>query len=151
MTVFPSRRAQVLLPHYGRTGDAYHDIEESPNYALSSGRELKFIEAPFLHFPGAFVTYDSHARILFSGDIWAALGTEWKLVVTDFESHIIQMNLFHLDYIPCNAAARGFVKKLADIAIDVILPQHGSVIGPDHVRQALTYLKNVQCGLDIIY
>jgi flavorubredoxin len=86
--VITTPRTQVLLPHYGRSGYPYYDVTENPVYALPSGASLKFVEAPFLHFPGAFVTYDTQARYLFSRDIWAALDLAWTLTVNSFEEHI---------------------------------------------------------------
>jgi flavorubredoxin len=151
MRVFTSPRTQVLLPHYGRSDYAYCDVTENPSYALPSGASLKFVEAPFLHFPGAFVTYDTQARYLFSGDIWAALDLDWSLTVDSFDAHIPKMNLFHLDYMASNLAARGFVRRIEHLAIDAILPQHGSILGPQHVVAALDYLRNLRCGTDIIY
>lgn len=151
MQVFTSPRTQVLLPHYGRSGYAYYDVAENPVYSLPSGASLRFIEAPFLHFPGAFTTYDSQARYLFSGDIWAALDLDWTLTVDSFEQHIPKMDLFHLDYMASNLAARGFVGRIENLAIDAILPQHGSILGPQHVAAALDYLRKLRCGTDIIY
>jgi flavorubredoxin len=149
--VFTSPRTQVLLPHYGRSGYPYYDVTEKPVYALPSGASLKFVEAPFLHFPGAFVTYDTRARYLFSGDIWAALDMDWTLTVDSFEAHVPKMNLFHLDYMASNLAARGFVRRIEHLAIDAILPQHGSILGPQHVPVALDYLRKLRCGTDVIY
>ncbi|MDD2926611.1 MBL fold metallo-hydrolase [Rhodoferax sp.] len=151
MRVFTTPRTQVLLPHYGRSDYWYCDVSSHPVYTMPSGARLNFIEAPFLHFPGAFVTYDAQARYLFSGDIWAALDLDWTLVVDSFEKHVPKMNLFHLDYMASNLAARGFVKRIEHLAIDAILPQHGSILGSQHVAAALDYLRQLHCGTDIIY
>lgn len=151
MRVFTSPRTQVLLPHYGRPDYQYYDVTEKPVYGLPSGASLNFVEAPFLHFPGAFVTYDTQARYLFSGDIWAALDLDWTLTVDSFEDHVPKMNLFHLDYMASNLAARGFLKRIENLPIDAILPQHGSILGPRHIQAALEYLRNLRCGTDIIY
>ena len=120
-------------------------------YTFNNGRVLEFVEAPFLHFPGAFTTYDLSSKFLFSGDIWAALDIQWDLVVDDFESHIDNMNLFHIDYMASNKAARGFVSNIEDKEIDGILPQHGSIINKENVVGALDYLRELRCGTDIIY
>lgn len=151
MCVFTTPRTQVLLPHYGRSDYQYYDVTEKPVYTMPSGAELKFIEAPFLHFPGAFTTYDIRSRYLFSGDIWAALDLDWTLKVTSFEEHVQKMNLFHLDYMASNIAARGYIKRIEDLSVDAILPQHGSIISSEHVPAALDYLRNLRCGTDIIY
>lgn len=61
------------------------------------------------------------------------------------------MDLFHLDYMASNIAAQGFVNKLDGLEIEAILPQHGSIIPAVHVPAALQYLRELRCGLDIIY
>lgn len=150
MSVLTSPRAHVLIPHYGSRGYRFYNVEEQPTYALPGG-ELRFIPAPFLHFPGAFATYDTASGFLFSGDIWGALDMKWELVVKDYESHVISMNLFNLEYMASNKAARGFIKNLEGLPIRAILPQHGSIIGSKHVPAALDYMAGLQCGLDLIY
>jgi len=151
MTVYSTARTHVLLPHYGQLIYSAVDVAEKPVVALPSGRSLRFIEAPFLHFPGAFVTYDASTGFLFSGDIWAALDIDWRLVVENFDDHVAAMDLFHIDYMASNVAARGFVGRLGGIDVRAILPQHGSIISTAHVGAALDYLRDLRCGLDVIY
>lgn len=151
ITIITSARTNVLLPYYGCNDYNFYNISTEGRYIFKSGRELKFIEAPFLHFPGAFTTLDLSANMLFSGDIWASLDIEWDLVVSDFELHIQNMNLFHIDYMASNIAARGFVRNIEHENIEAILPQHGSIINSNNITEALEYLRNLQCGLDIIY
>ena len=151
MWVFTSPRANVLLPHYGREDYRYYDISERPDFVFSSGAMLRFIESPFLHFAGAFTTYDTSARYLFSSDIWAALDMNWSLTVEDFTAHAASMDLFHMDYMASNLAARGYARRIEDLAIDAILPQHGSIITRADVPAALEYLRNLRCGTDIAY
>ncbi len=149
--IITSSRANVLLPYYGRSGYNFYDISAKGNYTFKSGRVLKFIEAPFLHFPGAFTTLDLTTNMLFSGDIWAALDIEWNLIVSDFDIHKQNMDLFHIDYMSSNIAARGYVKKIQHEKIDAILPQHGSIIDSNNISNAIKYLNTLKCGLDIIY
>ena len=151
ITIYTSARTNVLLPYYGAPKYNFYNISTEGEYKFKSGRVLKFIEAPFLHFPGAFTTLDMSAKMLFSGDIWAALDVEWNLVVNDFEAHKSNMDLFHLDYMPSNVATNGFAKKIEHEDIEAILPQHGSIISSENVENAIDYLKNIKCGLDIIY
>lgn len=149
--IISSTRTNVLLPYYGKSDYEFYNIAESGYFTFKSGRKLKFIEAPFLHFPGAFTTLDETSKFLFSGDIFAALDIDWKLIVNDFEEHTAFMDLFHVDYMPSNIATSGFAKRIEKESLEAILPQHGSIIDKIHVLDAITYLKNLQCGLDIIY
>lgn len=149
--VFTSMRTNVLLRYYGRETYDFYDIGAMDTYTFGSGRTLRFIEAPFLHSPGAFATFDLTSGMLFSGDIWAALDIDWELIVDDFETHRHNMDLFHLDYMASNIATRGFVRKIEHERIEAILPQHGSIIPKEHVPDALHYLRELHCGLDILY
>lgn len=151
LTIISSARTNVLLPHYGISDYKFFDIAKNLEWKFKSGNILEFISAPFLHFPGAFTTLDLNASFLFSGDIWAALDTEWTLLVEDFDYHTINMDLFHVDYMASNIAARGYALKLDDKLIKAILPQHGSIIDEDNVQNAIEYLVDLQCGLDLEY
>jgi len=151
LDVYSSPRAHVLLPHYGSADYSACDTEGAPRLALPSGAALVFVPAPFMHFPGAFATFDQASGYLFSGDVWAALDIDWTLVVDDFAAHRARMKLFHMDYMASRVATQGFVRSLADLDINAILPQHGSIIGPQHVSAALDYLAGLECGLDLIY
>jgi len=151
--VMASSRTNILLPHYGISDYVYYSTEKKNNYSFrfKSGRRLQFIEAPFLHFPGAIATYDPVSRFLFSGDIWAAIDYQFEFIVKNFEGHIPKLNLFHLDYMSSSIATQGFAGKLYDYDIDAILPQHGSIISKQDVEEAIEYLEKLYCGLDLIY
>ncbi|MCP4492247.1 MAG: MBL fold metallo-hydrolase [Gammaproteobacteria bacterium] len=151
MKVISSPRTNVLLPYYGGGRYSFYDVVEQPVYRFESGHEIEFFEAPFLHFAGAFVSFDRSSQSLFSGDIWAAIQTEWQLVVGDFELHEAYLDMFHLDYMSSNIACRGFVEKVRHLPTRAILPQHGSIISHRDVLAALNYLEQIQCGTDIAY
>jgi flavorubredoxin len=151
MKVITSTRTNILITHYGKDDYNFHNITEFSTYTFLSGRKVKFIEAPFMHFPGAFATWDETSGFLFSGDIWAAIDMDWNLVISDFHRHEFKMNLFHLDYMAGNIAARGFIDRLKGVEVNAILPQHGSVIPKPFVEEAFRYLSNLRCGLDILY
>ncbi|MCP3666507.1 MAG: MBL fold metallo-hydrolase [Gammaproteobacteria bacterium] len=151
LQVLTSPRTQVLLPYYGTSNYAWHDVVEEPFFTFSNGKRLRFIEAPFLHFSGAFTTYDITSSFLMSGDVWAAIQLEWSLVVDNFEEHKTVLDLFHVDYMASNIACRGLVEKLRTLQINAILPQHGSIIDSSDVPAALAYLETLVCGTDIIY
>ncbi len=149
MDITTSLRAHILLPAYGQEHYRFFNIEES--YRLASRGKLQFIEAPFLHSPGAFATYDDESRFLFSGDIWAALDMDWTLLVQNFEAHREKLNIFNQDYMAGNIATRNFVQRLDGFAISAILPQHGAIFPEQHVAAALDYMRELRCGLDLLY
>ena len=152
LRIITSPRTQVLLPYFGKRDYQWINSEEtSAECLLPSGRKLQFISAPFLHSPAAFTTFDHASGFLFSGDIWAARSSDWKLLVHDFDAHRANMDRFHLHYMASNRACRGFTAKLQTLEIHAILPQHGSILDQCFVPQAIDYLNQLQCGLDLEY
>jgi flavorubredoxin len=130
MRVFTTPRTQVLLPHFGHSDYTYVDVEAEPVLALPSGGELRFIPAPFLHFPGAFATLDTASGFLFSGDVFASLDVGSGLWAEEFDELAANMQLFHAEYMASNIATRGFVNRLQGLAglrcgTDLIYPELG--------------------------
>lgn len=148
MDVITSLRAHILLPAYGQEHYRFFNIEEP--YRFASRRKLHFIAAPFLHSPGSFATYDETSQFLFSGDIWAALDMDWTLVAQDFAAHRDKLNMFNQDYMASNVATRHFVQHIEDLAISAILPQHGALLPQSLVPEALDYMRELRCGLDLL-
>ncbi len=151
--VITSGRTNILLPHYGISDYIFYDTGEANQHTFhfKSGNSLRFMDAHFLHFPGAIATYDTVSGFLFSGDVWASIDIDFQFVVTDFEEHKLKLNLFHLDYMSSSVATRGFARQLHSYDIKAILPQHGAIISQKDVPSAIEYLQNLRCGLDLIY
>ncbi|TSA26683.1 MAG: MBL fold metallo-hydrolase [Bacteroidetes bacterium] len=149
--VIASGRTLTLLSYFRDLPFDSINIYDHPEFRFTSGKVIHFIPSPFLHAPGAFTTYDVASKFLFSGDIWAAVDMEWTLIMDDFTRHEMKLNLFHLDYMSCNKAARGYVNRIRELEIHAIVPQHGSIIPGEFISQALDYLERLNCGLDIIY
>lgn len=149
--VITTHRTEVLLQYYTKEEINTVLVDDDFKFTFSSGNRLRFVEAPFMHFPGAFATYDPASGFLFSGDVFAALDYDWSLVVEDFTSHRPKLDLFHKDYMASNKATAGFAGKIEQLPLKAILPQHGSVIPEKYVADALSYLHNLRCGIDLIY
>ena len=137
-----------LIRHYGLKSDIYIVDDYDYKITLKSGRELEFIYAPFLHSPGAIVTYDKKTKTLFSGDIFGGVSKEWNLF--EDENLLANIKAFHQLYMPSNQILRKFLDKLDAYEIERILPQHGSVIEGESVQKAIEFLKTVPCGIDIL-
>jgi signal transduction histidine kinase len=151
MMVVTSPRINALLPCYGVDGYSWHNVVDEPVFTFSSGKRIRFIEAPYLHFAGAFTSFDEASGFLFSGDIWAAIQLKWQLIVTDFDAHKPVLDLFHRDHMSSNIACRGYIERISNLQINAILPKHGSIIDSAFVGSALHYLESLMCGTDIIY
>ncbi len=113
---------------------------------------LKFIPAHFLHSPGNFSLYDAKSKIVFSGDIGAAVvlaPTDYKHV-KDFEAHRAALESFHKRYMGSNKLCRAWVGKIEKLDVHAIAPQHGLVFEEEKVKQFLSWFKELQCGSDFL-
>lgn len=123
----------------------YYLIEEHENkLTLSSGRILEFINTPYLHFAGAFNTYDTKSKVLFSSDLFGALSYNHSVYAD--ESYMPKMLTFHEHYMPSNTVLRPIMDLLLTYDISAILPQHGSIINKD-VKKYMYALRTLECGI----
>lgn len=120
---------------------------------INFGKEyLKFIPAHFLHSPGNFSLYDSKSKVLFSGDIGAAIvntGENYKKV-ENFQKHTQHLEGFHKRYMASNKFCRAWVAKVKGLSVEKIAPQHGFVFEDENVNEFLHWFDTLQCGSDII-
>lgn len=154
ITLVCTPRTRVLLPYYGFSPDvAWLDVSptDSTVLELPSGKVLGFLTSPFLHFPEACVTFDETSGFLLSSDIGAAIELDWRLVVDDWAAHWKAMVPFHVFYMASNRAMRGFLHKIDPFPITAILPQHGSILPGPLVKPAIDALRELPCGIDLLY
>lgn len=136
-------RTQTLVKYYGIKSEYYIVNENNFLLTLDSGRELKFIQTPYLHFPGAITTYDTVSKILFSSDLFGAISHEWSLFAQ--EDYIEKMKVFHEHYMPSNDILRPVMEVFLGIDISMIAPQHGSIINSD-IKKYIRALRDLECG-----
>ncbi|MCD6173884.1 MAG: MBL fold metallo-hydrolase [Sulfurimonas sp.] len=154
-----STKAKFIMPsiwirfmsHYGFTEMSRVVSLADHGAKLKFGNEyLKFVPAHFLHSPGNFSLYDSKSKIVFSGDIGAAVvpsPTDYKHV-KDFDSHIEALHGFHKRYMGSNKLCRAWVSKIEQLDVDMIAPQHGLIFEDEKTGQFLEWLKELKCGSD---
>ena len=139
---------QKLIYHYGVKSELYAVDEHGYQLTLKSGRELQFIFTPYLHSPGAIATYDPKTKILFSSDIFGSLSKSKELFAGD--SFPQSMDQWHEIIMPSNALLQNALSTFEKMDIDMILPQHGSLIPKERVAEAITHLKALPCGYDLM-
>jgi flavorubredoxin len=143
-----------FVPHFGVTD--IRRIKGIPDRGMTlplpTGDVLEFIPAHYLHSVGQFNVYDRRSKILFSGDIGAAVFPrgERKVFVEDFQRHVPLMEGFHKRYMNGNVACRKWVNEVKKRDIDMIAPQHGSIFKKEDTNKFLDWLSSLRCGLDII-
>jgi len=143
-----------FLPHFGIVDQSRIISIESKGGRLDfSGGEgnIIFIPSHFLHSTGCYSLYDMQAKILFSGDIGAAVfENEQYIFVDDFEQHKKLIDGFHKRYMNSNAVLKKWVQMVKKYKINYIASQHGAVYRGASVDKFLDYLYNLQCGTDFI-
>lgn len=109
---------------------------------------LQFIPAHFLHSPGNFSLYDSRSKILFSGDIGAAILSPQNLNknVDNFEEHRPFLESFHGRYMAGNRFCKAWVKCVRKYDVNLIAPQHGSLFRAENALKFLAWFEEVQGG-----
>ena len=142
-----------FITHYGLSDMSKIIPLEDKGTKIKFGKDFfQFVPAHFLHSPGNFSLYDSKSKILFSGDIGAAIVPVDKLYkdVTDFNLHVTYLERFHKRFMASNLLASTWVKSLENIDIDIIAPQHGALFKDSHVEEFLEWFKSLKCGSDLI-
>ena len=120
---------------------------------LKFGEEfLEFVPAHFMHSPGNFSLYDSRSKILFSGDIGAAIvqTQERHKKVESFEEHIKYLEVFHKRYMASNKVCNAWANKVAALDVAMLAPQHGFVFEGEDVAAFVAWLRELKCGSDLL-
>lgn len=114
---------------------------------------FKFIPAHFLHSPGNFSLYDSRSKILFSGDIGAAVVPPKELYkeVENFESHLPYLEVFHQRYMAGNHFCKAWVKQVKKYEVSMMASQHGALFKDENVEKFLDWFEHLQCGGDLLF
>lgn len=141
-----------LVRHYGIRSPIIAVNGNNSTITLQSGRVLQVIPTPYLHSPGAIAVYDAQTKSLFSSDLFGAMEeSEWQLFSGDIRNFPQSMDSWHQALMPGNAILRSCMQRFSQMAIERILPQHGSIIeGEAKVKQAIAHLMELPCGLDLM-
>lgn len=137
----------ILMAHEHIQSEFYLIDHHGWKLALSSGRELKFFPAPFCPSPGAFMTYDQHSKILFSGDLFSGLSPDLELFAGELYKE--SMFAFHENYIPSRNVLVTALKPLSGLDIDIIAPQHGKII-KGNTAEYIESLGSLHCGVEFV-
>ena len=139
--------------HFDRDATFTNIADEGMEIALSASVRLRFLPAHYLHSSGNFNVYDPKARILFSGDMGAALvppnKTGGSMFVTDFASHVQYMEGFHRRWLGSPQARDAWCAQVSKLDIDMMAPQHGLVFKGDDVRRFIDWVAGLEIGSGI--
>lgn len=139
-------RTAELLKHY-KWGIEFYEIDKN-NWRLTvSDIELEFVFTPYMHFAGAFCTYCKKEKILFSSDIFGAFTDNFKLYADDAKTYFEQMKPFMMHYMSSSTIVNHGIDNIEKKDINLIAPQHGSIITKEMISYILKKMRELNVGL----
>ena len=138
-------RAALLIQYYGIHSTFYQVNYHQFSYTMKSGETIGFIFTPYLHFPGAIMSYLPRQQVLISGDLFGSVTADWHLYAD--EDYLDGMIAFHEVYMPSHDILASAMDLLDSYPLDMICPQHGSILPKALIEPAIAILKKLPCGL----
>lgn len=154
----------VFIKYYAPASPRVCISDLNYEYTFRSGRTLKFIRTPYSHSAGSFVTYDESTKTLFSSDIFGSLGKNWSLIIEikpeckicdvkekcsidGKECNLHGMKNFHRRIMTSSIALKYAMKQIEKLDIELIAPQHGSII---YKKEDIEFLRKLLANLESV-
>ncbi len=149
-TLFSPWLWEGFIRHFGMERTQFAGIPDEGMTINFRTFQLQCIPAHYLHSSANFHIYDAKAKILFSGDVGAALeSVDSPLYVDDFSSHIEKMTFFHQRWMPSEAAKLDWIRRVRLLEIDMMCPQHGRIFRGEAVQQFLNWFEALPVGIAV--
>ncbi len=144
-----SRLWETFIPHFGGDKQTLIGMPDEGKELHVGVAQLQAVSAHYLHSSGNFHLYDPTAKILFSGDVGAALLPEDEnaLYVKDFDRHISYAKGFHVRWMGSNQAKRDWCERVSKLAIDQLCPQHGAIYRGADVMRFINWFDELKVGM----
>ncbi len=138
-----------FVPHFGGDQETFVALPDGGADIMVGSQRLQAVPAHYLHSSGNFNLYDPKARILFSGDIGAALlpPDETSLFVEDFDRHIRHAEGFHRRWMGSDKAKRDWCARVSQLDIDMLCPQHGAIYRGEQVKRFIDWFAQLEVGV----
>ncbi|MEZ5117510.1 MAG: diguanylate cyclase [Candidatus Nanopelagicales bacterium] len=150
VTVVSEWRAAALLVHYGSSLPILKVEQHDWQIPLDDGRRLQFQLTPYLHFPGALVSYEEQTGVLFSADLFGGFVPDpTRLVMHDADEAFEAIRPFHEHYMPSRELLAAGLHRIRRRfpRITMIAPQHGHVLPEPLVEPTFARLERLECGV----
>lgn len=156
LKVISHRANHQFLRYYGTRLPMASLQECGHRHVFPGGRELRFIETPFAHAPGSFVTFDPRTGTLFSSDLFGsdrfhddnayrledkcfACGLDRDCADGCYPRDVVR---FHNVTMPSSRALTDALANIEKLPLKLIAPQHGSLLrGEQDCRRMLQFLR----------
>lgn len=138
-----------FVPHFGGKEDTFVAIPDQGIAIPLNDLTLQAIPAHYLHSSGNFNLYDPIAKILFSGDIGAALlpHDETDVYVRDFDKVVKAAEGFHRRWMGSNDAKLAWCERVSKLHIDMMCPQHGAIFQGKDVERFINWFSELKVGV----
>ncbi len=133
LTVYGSRAAIRFLRQ--QVNDDFAAVAVGHNDTLDLGNKtLRFISAPFLHWPDTMFTYLEEDEILFTCDGFGAhyCDPDRKMLASEVGGHMEQVKYYYDSIMsPFQPKILDAVERVRELSIEVIAPGHGPILDAD--------------------
>lgn len=141
---------ESFVRHFGMSNIEYVPIPDEGGRIELNTVELELIPAHYLHSSGNFHIYDAKAKILFSGDVGAALEPPGSdLFVDNFDLHQDKMRYFHQRWMPSEIAKKDWLNRVRKLDIQLMVPQHGRMFKGDDIQRFFDWFEKLEVGIAI--
>lgn len=139
----------TFIPHFGGDQHTFIPVPDEGMSIALDGQPLQIVPAHYLHSSGNLHLYDPAARILFSGDVGAALlpADHRELFVTDFDRHRRFAEGFHRRWMGSRPGRDAWCERVSKMDIDMLCPQHGAIYQGADVGRFINWFAELEIGV----
>ncbi len=162
MTILGTPKTKGMLEDFYGITENIREVADGETLSLGK-TELKFVHAPFVHWPETMVTYEPSHKILFSCDAFGGYGALRGGIFDDeckdmafYESE--SLRYFANIVSKFSGPTLKAIKKLEDVPVSIIAPSHGLIWRKDPGRIVELYRKwaeyatqTAEPGVTLIY
>ena len=123
--IVSNEKSFMMMQNYFNNDFKENKIIVNEGDTLSLGKHtLKFMMAPFVHWPEVMVTYDEYSKVLFSADAFGKFGSldvsdDWDCEARRYYFGIISKY---------GVQVQSLLKKISSLDIEGIYPLHGPIL-----------------------
>ena len=128
---------KMLMEHLLIEEDRIITVKDNDTLSLG-GKTLRFIFAPWVHWPETMLTYLEEDKILFSCDLFGAHLADSNLWVDDEPRAYLSAKRYYAEIMmPFRKNIKKHLERLKDLEINTIAPSHGQIYShPEFILSA---------------
>jgi flavorubredoxin len=126
--ILATPKAQTMIAdHLGIPAERITPMADGDSIALG-GRTLRFLHAPWVHWPETMLTYVPEDRVLFTCDLFGSHLAMSGLFAREAEGLEASAKRYYAEIMmPFAKTIRGHLEKVGKLALAMIAPSHGPV------------------------